>query len=55
VADDALRVAVSVHPEYLETAFAAIKARHGSLDAYLAEALGVDEALRARLHERLLG
>jgi protein tyrosine/serine phosphatase len=55
VADDALRVAVGVHPEYLETAFGVIKDRHGSLDAYLTEVLGVDAALRARIHERLLG
>ena len=55
VADDALRVAVSVHADYLETAFGVIKARHGSLDTYLAEVLGVDETLRARIHDRLLG
>ena len=52
--DEALRVAVCVHPEYLETAFSVIKDAHGSLDGYLTEALGVDEALRARIHERLL-
>jgi protein tyrosine/serine phosphatase len=55
VADDALRVGVGVHPEYLETAFGAIRERHGSLDAYLTDALGVDADLRARIHERLLG
>jgi protein tyrosine/serine phosphatase len=54
VDEAALRVAVSVHPEYLETAFAVIRERYGSLDAYLAEALGVDEALKERLHARLL-
>ena len=36
-------------------AVAAIEQRHGSIDAYLAEVLGVDEPLRARLHARLLG
>ena len=51
---EALRVAVSVNTDYLETAFAAVEARHGSIDAYLTEALGVDEALRARIRERLL-
>jgi protein tyrosine/serine phosphatase len=55
VADDALRVAVGVHPEYLETAFGAIRERHGSLDAYVPDALGFDAGLRARIHERLLG
>jgi protein tyrosine/serine phosphatase len=54
VGEDALRVAVSVHPQYLETAFETIRERYGSLDAYLTEALGVDEALRERLHARLL-
>lgn len=54
VDEAALRVAVSVHPQYLETAFAVIRKRHGSIDAYLAQALGVDEPLRERLHARLL-
>jgi protein tyrosine/serine phosphatase len=54
VGDDALRVAVSVHPQYLETAFAAINEVHGSTDAYLETVLGVDAALREKLHERLL-
>src|SRR3546814_17660015 len=55
VADDALRVAVGVHPEYLETAFGAIRERHGSLDASLTDDLGVYAALRPRIHERLRG
>ena len=49
-----LRVAVSVQPQYLETAFAVIREAHGSLDGYLSEVLGVDVALRERLHARLL-
>jgi protein tyrosine/serine phosphatase len=53
--DAALRVAVSVHPEYLETAFAVIEAAHGSIDGYLGAAIGVDEALRARIQARVLG
>ena len=52
--DDALRVAVSVHADYLDTAFAVIGERYGSLDGYLEQALGVDAALRERLHARLL-
>jgi protein tyrosine/serine phosphatase len=55
VSDDALRVAVGVHADYLNTALGVIRDRHSSIDAYLAEVLGVDETLRARLHERLLG
>lgn len=52
--DAALRVAVSVNADYLETAFEAIRDRHESLDAYLAQVLGVDDTLRERLHARLL-
>jgi protein-tyrosine phosphatase len=52
--DEALRVAVSVHADYLDTAFAVIVERHGGLDAYLEDVLGVDAALRERLHARLL-
>jgi len=51
---EALRVAVSVNADYLETAFATIAERHGGLEAYLADVLGVDAALRERLHARLL-
>ncbi len=51
---EALKVAVSVNADYLETAFAVIRERCGSLDAYLADVLGVDEALKERLHARLL-
>jgi len=51
---DALKVAVSVNADYLETAFAVIAERSGSLDGYLEKVLGVDEALRERLHARLL-
>ncbi|MEO8114611.1 MAG: tyrosine-protein phosphatase, partial [Phenylobacterium sp.] len=54
VDDAALRVAVSVSPAYLETAFGVIKDAHGSLDGYLEGPLGLDAPLRARLHERLL-
>ena len=34
--------------------FAAIEARHGTVDAYLETVLGVDAAMRAAIHERLL-
>jgi protein-tyrosine phosphatase len=54
VDDDALRVAVGVNPAYLEAAFQVIRDAHGSIDAYLEDALGVDAALRERLHARLL-
>ena len=44
---------LGVAPDFLETAFAAIEARHGGLDAYLEQALGVDAALRDRIGQRL--
>lgn len=53
--DAALRVAVSVHADYLETAFTVIRERHGSLDAYVTDLLGVDDALRGRIQTRVLG
>jgi len=52
--DDFLRAALGVDVLYLETAFEAIKARYGSIDAYLEQALGVDAKLKARIEERLL-
>lgn len=53
--DDAvLRVLMGVQPEYLETALTAIEERHGSIDAYLEEALGVDAATRDRLRAELV-
>jgi protein tyrosine/serine phosphatase len=52
--DAAVRAAIGVEAEYLQAAFEVILARHGSVDAYLAEALGVDLALREALEARLL-
>ena len=54
VSDEALRVAVCVHADYLNTAFGVIREQHGSIDGYLTDVLGVDAGLRARIHERLL-
>ncbi len=52
--DEALMTAMRVEAEYLAQAFAVMAERHGSLDGYLDQALGLDDALRARLHARLL-
>jgi protein tyrosine/serine phosphatase len=52
--DEVLMVAMRVEAEYLAESFAVIRAEYGSLDGYLDRALGLDEALRGRLHERLL-
>jgi protein tyrosine/serine phosphatase len=52
--DAALRVAAGVEAQYLEAAFEAIVARHGSIDAYLGTVLGVDDDRRAAIEARLL-
>ena len=51
---EVLRVIMGVEAEYLESAFATIAKEQGSLDGYLREVLGVDEALRAKLAEALV-
>lgn len=51
---EALRVIMGVDAKYLESAFAAIGERHGSVNGYLGEVLGVDDALRGRLREVLV-
>ncbi|HWE47857.1 MAG TPA: tyrosine-protein phosphatase [Caulobacteraceae bacterium] len=51
--DEAVIAFLGVEPAFIESAFAAIDARHGSLDGYLAEVLGVDAAARERLAARL--
>lgn len=53
--DAALFVAMRVEAEYLERAFAAMRAQHGSIDGYLDAALGLTPQLRERIHDRLLG
>ena len=54
IAPEAMQVLMGVEPEYLDTAFAAIRARYGSEEAYLASQLGVDDALRDRLRTHLV-
>ncbi len=44
---------LGVEPAFLDAAFAAIRERHGSVDAYLAQALGVDADRRDRIGARL--
>jgi protein tyrosine/serine phosphatase len=51
---EAVRVAMGVHESYLERAFVVIASRHGGLDGYLHDVLGVDEALKQTLRARLL-
>lgn len=53
--DTSAMAAMSVRPEYLQAAFAAMREACGSVDAYLAQVLGIDARLRAQIHDRLLG
>lgn len=49
-----LRVIMGVEPEYLDSAFAMISEKHGSVEGYLRDVLGVDQALRERLRGQLV-
>lgn len=54
VEEAALQALAGVRPEYLDESFAAVEAAYGSVDGYLLQAAGLDEALRGRVRERLL-
>jgi protein-tyrosine phosphatase len=47
-------VLLHVHADLLDSVFATIRAAHGSVDAYLAQRIGLDEARRERLQAALL-
>lgn len=49
-----MRVLMGVDAGYLATAFAAVEERHGSVDAYLRDVLGVDDAMKVRLRRALI-
>ena len=51
---EVLRVLMGVEEEWLESAFVMIAEKHGSIDGYLREVLGADEALRGQLREQLV-
>ncbi len=51
---EAVRNLMGVLPEYLDTYWSKLERDHGSVDTYLAQTLGVDEARKARLRERFL-
>ena len=51
---DVYRPFLGVRLRYLDTAVSVINDKHGSIDAYLAEALGVDAAAQDRLRDLLL-
>jgi protein tyrosine/serine phosphatase len=50
----AIRNLMGVHEDYIATYWSEVTRDHGSIDNYLATRLGVDEARKARLRERLL-
>jgi protein tyrosine/serine phosphatase len=52
--DEAVRILMLVEPAYLDAAFAAINAEHGSLQNYLNDRLGVDAACRRAIASRLV-
>jgi len=50
---DAVVAFMGVEAAYLHSAIQAMETRHGSIDAYLEQALGIDAVLRDRILERL--
>ncbi len=52
---EVMRAIMGVEAIFLERSFAVMAERHGGTDAYLREALGVDDAKRARIEQRLFG
>lgn len=54
IEDAALRALMGVHPEFLETALAAIRERHGSVEGYTEEVLGFTPKMRDALAARLV-
>ncbi|WBY15514.1 tyrosine-protein phosphatase [Erythrobacteraceae bacterium WH01K] len=52
--EDAVRSLLEVRREYLHTYLDRVTASHGSFDAYLTQAIGVDDAMRDRLKARFV-
>jgi protein-tyrosine phosphatase len=52
--EGASRVLGGVSAEFLETALAAIRDSHGTIDGYLAEVIGVDGAAQQRIRDALI-
>ncbi len=51
---EAVRVLMGVEAEYLDTAWTAMCERHGSVDAYQQQVLGIDVTMRERLRKALV-
>jgi protein tyrosine/serine phosphatase len=54
ISDEALLAMLQVEEAYIANAWRAIDERSGSVEAYLAHVLGVDDAGATRIRERLL-
>lgn len=54
LSDAALRVVLGVEAVYLDTAFAAIRERHGSVEAYAEDVLGIGPAHVSAMEARLI-
>lgn len=54
LSEETVRTLMGVHPSYLDAAFEAARARYGSLDAYMEEALGVTPERREAIKTRLV-
>jgi protein-tyrosine phosphatase len=52
---ETMKYIMGVQAEFLERSFAAIEARHGGVEQYLRDALGVDAKRRAEIEKRLFG
>lgn len=54
LSEAAMQALQGVHESYLEAALRALRERHGSVDAYLEEVLGVDAALAGQIRQALV-
>lgn len=52
--EDAVRALLEVHEDYLHTYIREIESDHGSLQAFIAGPLGVDDAMQARLRDKFV-
>lgn len=52
---EAMKIAMSVHPDYLDRSLRVMEARAGSVDAYVRDVLGVTDGMRSRIAGKLLG
>jgi protein tyrosine/serine phosphatase len=54
ISDGAIRILMSVAPEYLDSALGTLRERHGSVTSYARDVLGVDDERLAALRKRLV-